>query len=160
LEDPDWKCKIDEGLSGVANCLWAPTSRHVITISEFNVRLTVWSLVDKSVQYIQGPKHSGVNPLQRGLVFSPNRKIMALLEKNFDDSKDMIGLYDLSTSLASNSFGTQGWRCLKQFYPDTFDAQDLEFTQDGNRLVVWESPIKNSIQVYQIIFNSEGVDAI
>ena len=59
MAEPDWNCKIDEGLAGMVNCLWAPTSRHVITVSEFNVRLTVWSMVDKSVQYIQCPKHSG-----------------------------------------------------------------------------------------------------
>jgi hypothetical protein len=49
MEEPDWNCKIDEGLAGMVNCLWAPTSRHVITISEFNVRLTVWSMIDKTV---------------------------------------------------------------------------------------------------------------
>ena len=49
VSDSEWQCKIDEGLAGLVNCLWAPTSRHVITISEFNLRLTVWSMVDKSV---------------------------------------------------------------------------------------------------------------
>jgi hypothetical protein len=29
-------------------------------------------------------------------VFSPNLKMMALIEKNMDDGKDMIGLYDIS----------------------------------------------------------------
>ena len=105
INDPEWQCKIVEGLAGMANCIWAPTSRHIITISDFNVRLTVWSLVDKSVQYIQGPKYSGINKTQVGIAFSPNRKIMALIEKNFEDNKDMIGLYDLSTSLAPASFG-------------------------------------------------------
>ena len=52
ISDPEWQCKIDEGLAGLVNCFWAPTSRHVITYSEFSIRLTIWSLVDKSVQYI------------------------------------------------------------------------------------------------------------
>lgn len=52
INDPEWQCKIDEGLAGMPNCVWAPTSRHIITYSEFNVRLTVWSMIDKSVQYI------------------------------------------------------------------------------------------------------------
>ena len=52
IQEPEWQCKIDEGLAGLAGCLWAPTSRHVITVSEFNVRLTVWSMIDKSIQYI------------------------------------------------------------------------------------------------------------
>lgn len=49
INDPDWQCKIEEGLAGLAYCMWAPTSRHIITVSEFNVRLTVWSMIDKSV---------------------------------------------------------------------------------------------------------------
>lgn len=138
----------------MANCLWAPTSRHVITISDFNVRLTVWSMVDKSVQYIQCPKHSC-----SGLAFSPNRKIMALLEKS-EDNRDLIGLYDLSAALSSKSSGSQAWNCLHQFFPDTFDAQDLKFTQDGNHLLVWESPLKNSLQVYQIVFGQTNVEDI
>ena len=152
MEDPDWNCKIDEGLAGMVNCLWAPTSRHVITVSEFNVRLTVWSMIDKSVQYIQCPKHDGNNENQKGLAFSPNRKVMALIEKSTDESRDLIGLYDLSAALATNVRGPQNWKCLHQFYPDTFDAQDLLFTQDGNHLMVWESPLKNSLQVYQIVY--------
>jgi len=123
MEEPDWNCKIDEGLAGMVNCLWAPTSRHVITISEFNVRLTVWSMIDKSVQYIQCPKHSGNKENQRGLAFSPNRKVMALIEKSSDgESRDLIGLYDLSAALSTNFRGPQNWKCLHQFYPDTFDA--------------------------------------
>ena len=47
--DSEWQCKIDEGLAGLSCCMWAPTSRHIITVSDFNVRLTVWSMVDKSV---------------------------------------------------------------------------------------------------------------
>jgi len=121
ISDPDFQCKIDEGLAGMIKCMWAPTSRHVITISEFNVRLTVWSLVDKSVQYISGPKYSGNNKDQRGIAFSANNKIMALIEKNLDDSKDMIGLYDMSVSFSAER-GPQNWKCMHQFYPDTFDA--------------------------------------
>ena len=100
VTDPEWQCKIDEGLAGMVSCRWAPTSRHVITVSEFNLRLTVWSMIDKSVQYIQGPKHSN-----KGLCFSPNLKIMALIEKNMEDSRDMVGLYDLSSSLSTQAKG-------------------------------------------------------
>ena len=129
----------------MVNCVWAPTSRHILTFSDFNLRLTVWSMVDQSVQYIQSPKHSG----QLGIAFSPNKMIMALLEKNLEDGRDMVGLYDLSASLCPPEIKCpQNWRCLHQFFPDLFDAQDLMFTQDGNHVVVWESPIKNNLQVY------------
>jgi len=48
--------------------------------------------------------------------------IMALIEKNMEDSQDMIGLYDLTNSLRPDYKGPQSWRCLHQFYPDTFDV--------------------------------------
>jgi len=49
VHDPEWNCKIDEGMAGLAYCRWAPTSRHVISVSDFKLRMTVWSLADKSV---------------------------------------------------------------------------------------------------------------
>ena len=136
----------------MVNCIWAPTSRHVLTIQEFNIRLTVWSLTDKSVQYTQSPKLSE----SRGIAFSPNNKIMAVIEKNLQDGRDMVSLYDLSQSMNASK-GPQNWVCLHQFYPNLVDADGIRFTQDGNHLMVWESPLKNSFQVYQIIFNEVSV---
>ena len=49
VQDPTWNCKVDEGISGLSLCQFASTSKHVITISETRLRLTVWSLTDKSV---------------------------------------------------------------------------------------------------------------
>lgn len=49
---------------------------------------------------------------------------------------------------------------MHQFFPDTFDASDLMFTQDGNHIILWESPIKNSLQIYQILFDKSGVNDI
>lgn len=72
---------------------------------------------------------------------------MALIEKN-EESKDVIGLYDLSAALNVGPKGPQNWKCMHQFLPDLFDAQDLMFTQDGNHLIVWESPLKNNLQIY------------
>lgn len=157
MVDPEWQGKIDEGLAGLANCMWAPTSRHIMTVSDFNLRLTVWSLVDKSVQFIPNPKFDGSQKNGRGIRFSPNLKMMALIEKDPQDGKDLIGLYDISQSMNATSKGPQNWVLLHRFIPETFDAQDLLFTQDGNHIVLWESPLKNSIQVYQIIFAKDQV---
>ena len=65
LVDDDWHCKIDEGMAGLASCRWGPSSTHIITVSEFKLRMTVWSLQDKTVQYIKNPKHEN-----RGISFS------------------------------------------------------------------------------------------
>lgn len=54
---PDWKAVITEGaLSGVANILFTPDSRHLIVVAEHNIRLTVWSFCTKGVRYVRFPK--------------------------------------------------------------------------------------------------------
>jgi WD40 repeat protein len=73
LVDNEWNCKIDQGMAGLAFCRWAPDSKHVITVSDFNIRMTVWSLENKSLQYIKNPKHA-----DRGICFSKSGKLMAL----------------------------------------------------------------------------------
>ena len=74
LHDADFHCKIDEGLAGLSSARWGPNSASVLTVSDFKVRLTVWSLADKSVTYIRAPKHA-----DRGLAF--NSRTMALAER-------------------------------------------------------------------------------
>ena len=78
---------------------------------------------------------------------------MALIEKN-NDSKDLVSLYDLSQSQNTGMKGPQNWTLMHQFFPDLVDAQDLVFTQEGNHLIIWESPLKNNLQVYQILFSN------
>ena len=56
LENTDWTCKIDEGSYGLVSAVWSSDSLSVLTTSEFNLRITVWSLTTKSVAYIKYPK--------------------------------------------------------------------------------------------------------
>ena len=53
MEQPDWTCKIDEGSAGLVHARWSPDGRHVLTSASFNLRLTVWSLINKSISYIR-----------------------------------------------------------------------------------------------------------
>jgi hypothetical protein len=82
-------------------------------VSEFKVRLTVWSLTDKSLQFIRAPKFDD----GRGISFSPNRKLLALAEKSTDGAgKDTVGIYDVTKDK---------WECLYHLTPETFDLEDL-----------------------------------
>ena len=56
LEHSEWSCKIDEGLCGLVSAVWTPDSRHILTTCAFHLRITVWSLVTKSVSYLKWPK--------------------------------------------------------------------------------------------------------
>ena len=44
--DASWNCKVDEGLAGLSFCRWSPSGRHILTISEMRLRLTIWNLVN------------------------------------------------------------------------------------------------------------------
>jgi hypothetical protein len=86
IDDSDWSCKIDEGIVGLGFSRWVPDSWQVITVSEFNLWLTIWSLTDKNVSYIKNPKF-----IDKGVSFTSNGKFMALAER--ENCKDSIGIY-------------------------------------------------------------------
>ena len=52
VSDTEWHCKIDEGPVGLAHARWSPDGRHVLAAADFNLRITIWSLLDRSVYYI------------------------------------------------------------------------------------------------------------
>jgi WD40 repeat protein len=70
LEQPDWTCKIDEGSAGLIAVRWSPDSRHILTTAEFHLRITVWSLINKSVSYIKYPKEASPGEIQQILLSS------------------------------------------------------------------------------------------
>ena len=57
LHNKEWHCKIDEGPVGLAHARFAPDGRHVLATADFRLRITIWSLCDRSVFYIRFPKH-------------------------------------------------------------------------------------------------------
>lgn len=95
--EPDWTCKIDEGLAGAEAVRWSPDGLHILVTADFQIRyallrlwqqshplkqtfkhhcrITIWSLTTKSFVYISGPKHAA-----KGLKFSPDGKYMAVAE--------------------------------------------------------------------------------
>jgi WD40 repeat protein len=109
---------------------WVPDSRQVITISDFQLRLTIWSLVDESVSYIKNPKHH-----DKGISFTSNGKFMALAERN--NCKDFIGIYYCGD-----------WKLMNHFEVDTADLADLMWAKDDTAIVVWDNPIECRLLIY------------
>lgn len=136
IYDASWNCKVDEGLAGLTHCRWAPSGRHILTVSDFKLRLTLWNLVDRSVQYIQFPKHEDA-----GIDFSPDGSLLAVVLKHQDevivdnaqDRSDIIGLYHVRT--------IGKWECIHKFSVGSTEVADIKFTRDGAHLVVWDSPL-------------------
>ncbi len=86
--DPKFEGTVDEGLAGLTNALWSPTNHHILTISEFQIRLTVWDLSEGTAKHIKFPKYS-----ERGISFSNNGKWLAVAERV--NHKDVIGIYSV-----------------------------------------------------------------
>ncbi|KAI0238144.1 WD repeat-containing protein WRAP73 [Lamellibrachia satsuma] len=132
IEETEWTCKIDEGSAGLIEVRWSPDGRHILTTADFHLRVTVWSLVNKSVSYIRYPK-----PCQKGVDFSQGGKYLALAERR--DCKDFVSIFVCNT-----------WQLVKHFETDTTDLAGIEWSPDGRVLCVWECCLQYKMLLYSV----------
>jgi len=130
IDNPKWFCTIDGGVQGMKYSLFSPDSLHILSISDYNIRLSIRSLVDKSLLYINMPKFA-----RKGLSFSTKGNFMALAGRN--DARDIIGVY----------FANR-WSCIKKFEPQTEDLQDLKWSYDNSSILVQDTPTTCRLLVY------------
>lgn len=132
IEQPSWTCKIDGGLAGLTWCWWAPDSRHLLTMADFSLHLTLWSLVSKSVSLIKYPKLP-----QSGLDFTPDGRYMALAERR--DCKDVVSVFDCNS-----------WQLVQHFPVATQDLAGLQWSPDGCVLAVWDCVLDYKVLMYSM----------
>ncbi|KAF0980699.1 hypothetical protein FDP41_013182 [Naegleria fowleri] len=143
VSDNTWKCKIEEGPAGVSFARFSPDARHVLVTADFQLRITIWSLKNSSlnvdgndefsghVAHIKYPKYTS-----KGLDFTPNGgKYMALAERR--DCKDYISI-----------IVTETWELVKHFPVRTKNLTDIKWSPDGRYLVVWDHPLDYSVTIY------------
>ncbi|RVW26712.1 WD repeat-containing protein WRAP73 [Vitis vinifera] len=130
LTQPEWTCKIDEGPAGIAYARWSPDSRHILTTSDFQLRLTVWSLVNTACVHVQWPKHAS-----KGVSFTQDGKFAAICTRR--DCKDYINLLSCHT-----------WEIMGVFAVDTLDLADIEWSPDDSAIVIWDSPLEYKVLIY------------
>jgi len=136
LENPEWKCKIDEGSVGLCNVNWAPDSRHILTTAQFHLRITVWSLTSKNVSYIKYPKKLSSN----SYIFSLSKPYMALVERR-NDSTDHISIFDYSSN----------WSMIGHFQVNELeDLQGIEWSPKEDVLCLWENCYEYKIGFYTL----------
>ncbi|DBA84979.1 TPA: hypothetical protein ACH3X2_005718 [Trebouxia sp. C0005] len=150
--EPDWTCKIDEGLAGAEAVQWSPDGLHILVTADFQIRITIWSLASKSFVYISGPKHA-----TRGIKFSPDGEYMAVAERK--ECKDIISMYTCSN-----------WSLVHQFPISTSDLEDLAWSPDCACLVAWDScltyklvvctPQGEILTVYSAYPNALGIKSV
>ena len=133
IENPKWFCSIDEGVKGMKYSLFSPDSLHILSICDHNIKLSIRSLVDKSLLYINFPKYS-----KKGLSFSSKGNFMALAERN--EAKDYIGVYFVNK-----------WTCIKKFLTETEDLQDVKWSYDNSALLIPDTPTLCILYIYSPI---------
>lgn len=130
IKKPEWICRLDDGLIGISSAIFSPDSRNVITVSENNIKMTIWSLSNKTTSYIPFPKFS-----KKGIAFTSNGNFMALAMKS--TTQDEIAVYYLGN-----------WSPLSKFQTKTEDLQDIKWSYDNSSILVLESPLLCKVLVY------------
>lgn len=130
LAQPEWTCKIDEGPAGISYARWSPDSRHILTTSEFQLRLTVWSLLNTACIHLQWPKHGS-----KGVSFTKDGKFAAICTRR--DCKDYVNLLSCHT-----------WEIMGVFAVDTLDLADIQWSPDDSAIVIWDSILEYKVLVY------------
>ena len=135
IQNDNYLCTIDEGIQGMSNSLFSPDSLYILTINENITKLSIRSLQNKSLFYINLPKFS-----KKGISFSSQGKgnFMALAERK--EAKDIIGIYY-----------TTKWACIRRFQTETEDLQDLKWSYDNSSLIIIDTPALCKFLIYNIL---------
>jgi WD40 repeat protein len=129
VNDDQWTAQIEQGQIGLDLCLWAFDSRHILTFSKYDLRLTVWSLITSKAIHIQYPKH------KKGFCFRPDGKYFCLAERV--DQKEFISIFD-----------TNDWTMKKRFGIETNDLEGVKWSPDGRYIIIWEPMVDYKMYVY------------
>ena len=129
--DDAWRCAVDEGPAGIAFAKWSPCGTRVLCVTEFRLRLTVWSLIDATCVYIRAPKFAD----GRGLDFSPDGKFLAFVRR--ERCADSILVVD-----------ARDWTVASAFAVATEDLADARWSPDSTSIAVHDAPHAYALILY------------
>lgn len=129
--DQRWKAKITEGVAGLSDIIFTPDSRHLVAFSELNIKLTLWSFVQKKVRYIKYPKNRAC------VQFSPDGKYLSVVERR--EGRDCVSLFSCSD-----------WGIAKHFETDCPDCAELSWSPRADSICIWSTPLEFSCYVYTL----------
>ena len=74
-----------EDVEFVVDIIFSSDSRHLVSFAEFNVKLTIWSLIEKRTRYIKFPK------ARECVKFSEDGQFLAVVERR--NGRDCVSLF-------------------------------------------------------------------
>ncbi|CCI44373.1 unnamed protein product [Albugo candida] len=135
IKDPSWTCKISEGIAGLTSFIWLPDSIHVLTVSDFQLYATLWSLRDRSKKVIRHPKLSASD----GFASSPDGKLLAVIERSH--CKDYLGIYD-----------SEKWELHSHFALESYDCVQVNWAPDNCAIAIAD----NTLEYRVLFYTAEG----
>ena len=148
LQNSNWTGKVSLIPSGISGIWWCSDSLQVCVVSEFQLKLSIWSMADMSINYIKNPKFE-----DKGWSFNSNGRFMLLAERH--EIKDYIGIYSIND-----------WQLVNHFLIDCIDLEDVKWTNHddiiiidnciGYQLLIY-SPLGNIIARHKLYENELGI---
>lgn len=132
MDDEAWDLRISEGLGGVRQVEWSACGGQILVWADFQLKLTVWSIMTSSASIIPNPKF----PV-KGFSYRPGRQDQAVLLQR--TSHDSVSVLHMSSS---------SWTIQKTFVVATSDAQGVQWSPDGKWLAVWDNMIDYRVLIY------------
>ncbi|KAF3926158.1 hypothetical protein ABW21_db0203169 [Orbilia brochopaga] len=120
--DEEWKAVLTPGFGGVKHVDFGGSEDEVLVLSEFGLKVTIWSLKDSSHVDIQYPKFGS-----KGFGYRPDTSHFALLTRPV--AHDILDVYS-----------PQSYTPIKSVELPTIDAQGLKWSPDGRWIAIWDSP--------------------
>ena len=132
----DWKAKISEGPSGLIDVNFSPDSRQILSLSQFNLKMTIWSLCEKRVRYIKFPKCAAFRPSSR----EENDLLLAVVERR--GTRDSVSL-----------FSTQKWNIERHFETNFSSGTGtgvagISWSPKGDAICLYSSHLDFQVKVY------------
>ncbi|PGH26476.1 hypothetical protein AJ80_01790 [Polytolypa hystricis UAMH7299] len=135
--DETWSANIETpDKAGFAHVDFAANHDEVIAISEFNVQVTIFSLVNGEQRVIKSPKLANAN----GYAFRPITGHFALLLNV--DANDTLALHQPET-----------YEVITTVILPTVDAQGVKWSPNGAWLAVWDSA---SVGTKVVVYTADG----
>ena len=124
LTEEEWRGRVTTGAGGLAGVTWGGDSKHILTLGDWGVLLTVWSLASRSVQYIKTPKQWTCT----AKLSSRDGKYNAVVERR--EGRDCL-----------NIFTGSDWQLVRHTVLETEDCAGALWAPHRDCIALWDSPL-------------------